>query len=176
MARGCSSARPAGVTEHLPLVGAPAGRRSISEPPGRAPLRQRGRDALQALPGADRWLWRDAESGQGGLSEAMVRFAVRHEMARSVEDVLARRSGCCSSMRPRRPPGRRRGRRCWPRNSAPASTPPPRTSPCSRRARRGLDTLTGLPASDSASACFTWLVAPCDVGRVGVGLLSIAPA
>jgi glycerol-3-phosphate dehydrogenase len=36
-------------------------------------------------------LWRDAESGQGGLSEAMVRFAARHEMAQSVEDVLARR-------------------------------------------------------------------------------------
>jgi glycerol-3-phosphate dehydrogenase len=46
---------------------------------------------LRALPGADRWLWRDAESGAGGLSEAMVRFAVRHEMALSVEDVLARR-------------------------------------------------------------------------------------
>jgi glycerol-3-phosphate dehydrogenase len=41
------------------------------------------------LPGADRWLWRD---GEGGLSEAMVRFAARHEMALSVEDVLARRS------------------------------------------------------------------------------------
>ena len=27
-----------------------------------------------------------------GLSEAMVRFAVRHEYARTVEDVLARRS------------------------------------------------------------------------------------
>jgi glycerol-3-phosphate dehydrogenase len=47
--------------------------------------------ALRALPGADRWLWRDAESNQGGLSEAMVRFAARHEMATSVEDVLARR-------------------------------------------------------------------------------------
>ena len=47
---------------------------------------------LRELPGAERWLWRDAESGQGGLSEAMVRFAARFEMARSVEDVLARRS------------------------------------------------------------------------------------
>ncbi|MEO7129241.1 MAG: glycerol-3-phosphate dehydrogenase C-terminal domain-containing protein, partial [Rhodoferax sp.] len=28
----------------------------------------------------------------GGLSEAMVRFAARHEYARTVEDVLARRS------------------------------------------------------------------------------------
>jgi glycerol-3-phosphate dehydrogenase len=44
---------------------------------------------VQALPGADHWLWRD---GSGGLSEAMVRFALRHEMARDVEDVLARRS------------------------------------------------------------------------------------
>lgn len=41
------------------------------------------------MPGADRWLWRD---GAGGLSEAMVRFAVRCELARRVEDVLARRS------------------------------------------------------------------------------------
>ncbi|MFM8589766.1 MAG: glycerol-3-phosphate dehydrogenase C-terminal domain-containing protein, partial [Limnohabitans sp.] len=62
--------------------------RSLHQPPAAAlygtepPLRM-------ALPGADRWLWRD---GDGGLSEAMVRFAVRHEMARTVEDVLARRS------------------------------------------------------------------------------------
>jgi glycerol-3-phosphate dehydrogenase len=48
--------------------------------------------ALRALPGADRWLAWDAESGQGLLSEAMVRFAARFEMARRVEDVLARRS------------------------------------------------------------------------------------
>jgi glycerol-3-phosphate dehydrogenase len=37
------------------------------------------------LPGADHWLL-------PGLSEAMVRFAVRFEFARTVEDVLARRS------------------------------------------------------------------------------------
>ncbi|NDD95612.1 MAG: FAD-dependent oxidoreductase, partial [Betaproteobacteria bacterium] len=37
------------------------------------------------LPGADVWLCQ-------GLSEAMVRFAVRFEYARTVEDVLARRS------------------------------------------------------------------------------------
>jgi glycerol-3-phosphate dehydrogenase len=42
-------------------------------------------DAVCALPGAEHWL---AE----GLSEAMVRFAARHEYARCVEDVLARRS------------------------------------------------------------------------------------
>ena len=43
------------------------------------------------MPGADRVLWRDAESGQPALTEAMVRFAVREEMALTVEDVLARR-------------------------------------------------------------------------------------
>jgi glycerol-3-phosphate dehydrogenase len=37
------------------------------------------------MPGADLWLCE-------GLSEAMVRFAVRYEYARTVEDVLARRS------------------------------------------------------------------------------------
>ncbi len=40
---------------------------------------------VQALPGHDVWLL-------PGLSEAMVRFAVRYEYARCVEDVLARRS------------------------------------------------------------------------------------
>ena len=40
---------------------------------------------VQRLLGAERWL-------ADGLSEAMVRFAVRHEYARCVEDVLARRS------------------------------------------------------------------------------------
>ena len=42
-------------------------------------------DALAQLPGHERWM-------TDGLSEAMVRFAARHEYARSVEDVLARRS------------------------------------------------------------------------------------
>jgi glycerol-3-phosphate dehydrogenase len=40
---------------------------------------------VQSLPGADRELL-------PGLTEAMVRFAVRAECARTVEDVLARRS------------------------------------------------------------------------------------
>ena len=85
--------RAAGVTEHLRLVGAPAAadvaHASMSRSPGE---HEYGTDlpALRALPGADRWLWRD-EDGDGGLSEAMVRFAARVEMARSVEDVLARR-------------------------------------------------------------------------------------
>ena len=90
MARGLLERRPGGVTERLPLLGSAPGR-PLTEPPGEhlygseAPL-------LRSLPGADRWLWRDAESGQGGLSEAMVRFAARHEMARGVADVLARRA------------------------------------------------------------------------------------
>ncbi|MES2098194.1 MAG: glycerol-3-phosphate dehydrogenase/oxidase [Pseudomonadota bacterium] len=85
---GLLPARGAGVTEHLKLAGAPAGSgESLTQPPGE---HEYGTDlaALRELPGADHWLWRD---GGGGLSEAMVRFAVRVEMARSVEDVLARR-------------------------------------------------------------------------------------
>ena len=90
MAQGLLPQRPGGATEHLLLVGAAPGR-ALCEPPGEhlygseAPM-------LRALPGADHWLARDQESGQGLLSEAMVRFAARFEMARSVEDVLARRS------------------------------------------------------------------------------------
>jgi glycerol-3-phosphate dehydrogenase len=90
MAQGLLPQRPGGATEHLLLVGAAPGR-ALCEPPGEhlygseAPI-------LRALPGADRWLARDQESGQGLLSEAMVRFGARFEMARTVEDVLARRS------------------------------------------------------------------------------------
>ena len=56
----------------------------LSQPPG---LHLYGAEAplVQALPGADRALG-------GGLTEAMVRFAARHDYARTVEDVLARRS------------------------------------------------------------------------------------
>jgi glycerol-3-phosphate dehydrogenase len=76
-----------GVTTNLKLVGSPpAGdvRHRMSDAPG---LHGYGAEqaAVQALPGADRPL-------AGGLSEAMVRFAARHEYARTVEDVLARRS------------------------------------------------------------------------------------
>ena len=87
MARGLLETRPGGATVRLPLVGSAPGR-SLAEPPGEH-LYGSEAAALRALPGAGRWLWRD---GEGGLSEAMVRFAARHEMARSVEDVLARRS------------------------------------------------------------------------------------
>jgi glycerol-3-phosphate dehydrogenase len=80
--------RAAGATNRLPLVGAPSkATTSITAPPGEH-LYGDETSTLRALPGAGRWLWRD---GEGGLSEAMVRFAVRHEMALSVEDVLARR-------------------------------------------------------------------------------------
>lgn len=85
---GLLQARSGGVTEHLRLVGAPAGAgESLTQSPGE---HEYGTDlaALREMPGADTWLWRD---GGGGLSEAMVRFAARVEMARSVEDVLARR-------------------------------------------------------------------------------------
>jgi glycerol-3-phosphate dehydrogenase len=76
-----------GVTANLPLVGAGkpgAPQHRISEPAG---LHGYGSEqaAVQALPGAQRLLG-------AGLSEAMVRFAARYEYARTVEDVLARRS------------------------------------------------------------------------------------
>jgi glycerol-3-phosphate dehydrogenase len=90
MAHGLLPARLTPMTERLALLGAAAGK-PLSEPPG-AHLYGSEAAVVQSLPGAQHWLWRDAESGQGALSEAMVRFAVRHEMARSVEDVLARRS------------------------------------------------------------------------------------
>ena len=71
-------------TESLKLVGAKNSSVKISDPPG---LHLYGSEAadVQSLPGPDRVLG-------GGLTEAMVRFAVRHEYARTVEDVLARRS------------------------------------------------------------------------------------
>jgi glycerol-3-phosphate dehydrogenase len=89
MARGLLPQRPGGVTARLPLLGAAPGR-PLGEPPGEH-LYGSEVALLRTLPGAGRWLWRDAESGQPGLSEAMVRFAARYEMAREVEDVLARR-------------------------------------------------------------------------------------
>ncbi len=76
----------ASVTTNLKLVGAETPRvpGALSDPPG---LHLYGAEAalVQVLPGADRALG-------GGLTEAMVRFAARHEYARTVEDVLARRS------------------------------------------------------------------------------------
>jgi glycerol-3-phosphate dehydrogenase len=77
--------RDAGATTHLRLAGAPESSGiPVSAPPG---LHLYGTDAstVGALPGAEREL-------APGFTEAMVRFAARYEYARSVEDVLARRS------------------------------------------------------------------------------------
>ena len=83
-ARELLAKRPGGVTADLRLVGAHISRHRISDAPG---LHLYGSDAggVLDMPGADRVLG-------GGLTEAMVRFAARHEYARTVEDVLARRS------------------------------------------------------------------------------------
>lgn len=80
--------RPAGATERFKLAGAagqtPQTAVSISQDPGAHSYGDE-QHWLQALPGAANWL-------APGLSEAMVRFAARHEYARTVEDMLARRS------------------------------------------------------------------------------------
>lgn len=84
---GLLDRRPAGVTATLRLAGAPETPSApvpISAPAG-PHLYGSDAGALDALPGAGRAL-------AAGLTEAMVRFAARHEWARSVEDVLARRS------------------------------------------------------------------------------------
>jgi glycerol-3-phosphate dehydrogenase len=81
------SKRQACVTPDLPLVGAQTGRKvdhPMYEPPGLQAYGDES-DFIAQLPGAERALG-------GGLTEAMVRFAVRYEYARTVEDVLARRS------------------------------------------------------------------------------------
>lgn len=86
-AAGLLPARPAGVTRTLRLVGAPAPGATlepVTAPPG---LHLYGTEAadVAALPGADQEIL-------PGLTGAMVRFAARRECARTVEDVLARRS------------------------------------------------------------------------------------
>jgi glycerol-3-phosphate dehydrogenase len=78
--------RPGGVTADLPLVGAPAPgapATPLSTAPG---LHLYGTEAAQvsSIPGAQHYLG-------AGLTAAMVRFAARHEYARTAEDVLARR-------------------------------------------------------------------------------------
>lgn len=83
---GLLARSPAGVTANLLLVGAPAAgasATSISAAPG---IHLYGTEAGQvgSIPGHQRHLG-------GGLTAAMVRFAARHEYARTVEDVLARR-------------------------------------------------------------------------------------
>ncbi len=86
-AKALLPSREKGVTAHISLVGAVSQeqpRPSMADAPG---LHSYGGEQalVMALPGAGNWL-------TPGLSEAMVRFAVRHEYARCVEDVLARRS------------------------------------------------------------------------------------
>ncbi|MBH9552723.1 glycerol-3-phosphate dehydrogenase/oxidase [Inhella gelatinilytica] len=83
MAGGWLDRRPGGVTAQWPLVGAQPLQRPLHQIQG---LARYGSEIeqVQSLPGADRWLHPE-------LSEAMVRFAARWEMARTVEDVLARR-------------------------------------------------------------------------------------
>ncbi len=78
--------KAAGATNQLTLAGTPvdAVKHRISDAPG---IHLYGSDAatVVALPGGTNELG-------GGLTEAMVRFAARFEYARTVEDVLARRS------------------------------------------------------------------------------------
>ncbi len=77
-------ARTGGVTETLSLMGAQPSSIPMTAPAG---LHSYGSEAagVLALPGAQNVLG-------GGLTEAMVRYAARFEFARTVEDVLARRS------------------------------------------------------------------------------------
>ncbi|MEO7937749.1 MAG: glycerol-3-phosphate dehydrogenase/oxidase [Burkholderiaceae bacterium] len=86
--KGLLARRPAGATLHFRLVGAQGeadgAATSISLSPGPHSYGDE-QGVLQAVPGADVWL-------APGLSEAMVRFAARFEYARTVEDMLARRS------------------------------------------------------------------------------------
>src|SRR5258706_4146367 len=87
MSNGLLPSRDAGATKSLSVVGAPPrAEQPLSGPPG---LHLYGTEAplVRRLPGAEREL-------APGLTEAMVRFAVNFEYARSVEDVLARRSRC----------------------------------------------------------------------------------
>ena len=83
-AAGLLPARKGMATDHLKLVGARDSVIRISDSPG---IHLYGSEAavVNGLPGAGRELG-------GGLTEAMVRFAARYEYARTVEDVLARRS------------------------------------------------------------------------------------
>ncbi|MFM6991648.1 MAG: FAD-dependent oxidoreductase [Rhodoferax sp.] len=86
--RGLVAARQVSVTANLPLVGADAASDTVTRPSLRQGQGMHSYGAeqafLAALPGADRWI-------APGLSEAMVRFAVRFEYAQTIEDVLARR-------------------------------------------------------------------------------------
>jgi glycerol-3-phosphate dehydrogenase len=87
---GLLQARPAGVTVDFPLVGAQhmTKKHTMLHSMGDAQgLHSYGDEAdfVASLQGSDHLL-------MPGLSEGMVRFAARYEYARTVEDVLARRS------------------------------------------------------------------------------------
>lgn len=77
---------PAARTADLPLVGADGASRDHAPLCGAPGLHLYGAEAgyVESLAGHERHLG-------GGLTAAMVRFAARHEYARTVEDVLARR-------------------------------------------------------------------------------------
>ncbi len=81
---GLLQKRPA-ITAQLKLVGAQTSVCSLSEPPG---IHLYGSEASDVLA----MQRRGDPDFAGGLTAAMVRFAVQHEYARTVEDVLARRS------------------------------------------------------------------------------------
>ncbi|MCZ8253267.1 MAG: glycerol-3-phosphate dehydrogenase/oxidase [Hylemonella sp.] len=88
MQSGLLPQRPAGVSDALRLVGAPADPAPAGPGIAAAPgphLYGADAPALADLSGA-------GEELAPGLTEAMVRFAARHEYALTVEDVLARRS------------------------------------------------------------------------------------
>lgn len=76
-------------TTELPLHGAPAPGAATHAVPSGSPDRYYGADlpAVQALPGAQRVIL-----PASGLTEAHVRYAARCELARTPEDVLARRN------------------------------------------------------------------------------------
>ncbi|MBU3737477.1 MAG: glycerol-3-phosphate dehydrogenase/oxidase [Rhodoferax sp.] len=87
MREGLLPERPAGVTQRLRLLGScnsMGSARSMAAPPGWEAYGDEV-EAVRCLPGADTEL-------APGLTEAMVRFAARHEYALRVDDVLARRS------------------------------------------------------------------------------------
>ncbi len=84
---GLIARHQAGVTEKLRLIGSgPPGMavQSLSQAPGEHSYGCEAR-VVSSLPGAQNPLC-------AGLTEAMIRFAARHEYAVTVEDVLARRS------------------------------------------------------------------------------------
>ncbi|MNS65523.1 Aerobic glycerol-3-phosphate dehydrogenase [compost metagenome] len=76
-------------TADLPLHGAAGLPADLPAPGSGSPDRYYGADLplVRALPGADTLVVPET-----GLTEAHVRFAARHELARRVEDVLARRN------------------------------------------------------------------------------------